>query len=101
MDPSGSTAASSIQKFALTLPFAEAQRAGCSGGEGIEQRDLDDGIAFLAASDKAARVGCVHADAWLCVEAAGKIGERISDQTDYVRVQLHRVDMARAVIQGK
>ena len=79
--------------------LAETDRAGGRGGEGVEQRNLDQIVAVRARGDEAARLADVHPDVGPLVQMAREIGVAAADQIDQLRVQLDRVDRARLVVQ--
>ena len=57
----------------------------------IKQSKIDQVPARVARSDKAARLGDVHADRGMAVDVAGKIAEVAADKVDQLCVQLDRI----------
>ena len=91
----------------VEVVLRQRMQAGRGRAERIEQRHVDQVVAFLAGSDEAARLGHMHAhDRWQSridaarIDAARIVREPPPHQVDDLRVQLHRIDLPGAVIVG-
>ena len=83
----------------VDIALGEAERAGGGGGEGIDERQLDQVVALTAAGDKAARFGENDADLRTIVQMAGEIGVGLLDEPHELGVELDRIDLRGPMVE--
>ncbi len=69
-------------------------------GRGCDERQGDKVVARARLGDEGARIGDVDVDVLAVVKATGEVAEAVAHEVDHLRVDLDRVDVARAVVQG-